>query len=39
MRQKTKKELREIKQISLDIVIFLVILVFILGFGLGFIVN
>jgi len=36
VKQKTEKE---IKQIGIDVVIGIVIIVFILGFGLGFIVN
>jgi len=36
MKEKTEKE---IKQIGIDIVVGIVIIVFILGFGLGFIVN
>lgn len=36
MKQKTEQE---IKQIGLDVVIAIVIVVFIAGFGLGFIVN
>ncbi len=39
MKQKTETEIKEIKQIGLDIVITLIIIVFIFGFMLGFIVN
>jgi len=39
MKQKTQTEIKEIKQIGLDIVITLIIIVFIFGFMLGFIVN
>jgi hypothetical protein len=39
MKQKTQTEIKEIKQIGLDIVIALIIIVFIFGFMLGFIVN
>jgi len=39
MKQKTQTEIKEIKQIGLDVVITLIIIVFIFGFMLGFIVN
>ena len=39
MKQKTQTEIKEIKQIGLYVVIALIIIVFIFGFMLGFIVN